>query len=165
VFIQKENLIVDKNRLKLKAKELENFIRYNIPMTDYLDISIKELKPYSIIVSAPLKPNGNHYGTVFGGSISTLGIVSCWALLHQKMIDDSIKGVLVIQQSNTEFLKPAREEFEARCSTLDESSWKQFKDDFALKGKAKKTMRSEIYCGEELIAVMEGYYTALRKAR
>lgn len=165
MFVQKENIIENKNELKLKAKELENFIRYNIPMTDYLDISIKELKPYSIIVSAPLKPNGNHYGTVFGGSISTLGIVSCWALLHQKMIEDSIKGVLVIQQSNTEFLRPARGEFEARCNSLDESSWQQFKDDFALKGKAKKMMRSELYCGEELIAVMEGSYTALGKAR
>jgi len=165
VFVQNKNIIEEKNRLKLKAKELENFIRYNIPMTDYLDISIKELTPYSIIVSAPLKPNGNHYGTVFGGSISTLGIVSCWALLHQKMVEDSVPGTLVIQESDTKFLKPARGEFEARCSSLDESSWQQFKDDFALRGKAKKIMRAELYCNNELIAVMEGNFTALGKAR
>ncbi|MCK9280384.1 MAG: thioesterase domain-containing protein [Melioribacteraceae bacterium] len=165
MFVQNKNIIEEKNRLKLKAKELENFIRYNIPMTDYLDISIKELTPYSIIVSAPLKPNGNHYGTVFGGSISTLGIVSCWALLHQKMVEDSVPGTLVIQESDTKFLKPARGEFEARCSSLDESSWQQFKDDFALRGKAKKIMRAELYCNNELIAVMEGNFTALGKAR
>ncbi|MFA7288671.1 MAG: YiiD C-terminal domain-containing protein [Melioribacteraceae bacterium] len=165
MFVQNENIIEEKKRLKLKAKELENFIRYNIPMTDYLDISIKELNPYSIIVSAPLKPNGNHYGTVFGGSISTLGIVSCWALLHQKMVEDSVPGTLVIQESDTKFLKPARGEFEARCSSLDETSWQQFKDDFALKGKAKKIMRAELYFGDELIAMMEGNFTALGKAR
>lgn len=148
-----------------KAINLQNYIRKNIPLTNFMEFSITELEENFIKLTVPIKPNGNHYNTAFGGSISTLGIVCCWALLQQKMNNDEQPGIIVIQESNTQYKKPARTDFSAECLIENPNDWQNFKDELNSNGKSKIELISKLYSEGNLIAVHKGSYFGLLKAR
>ena len=139
---------------------LTNYIRENIPLMNYMQVKVNYLLDYSIKLTAPLEPNSNHYGSAFGGSISTLGIAAGWALLQSKISRENLNTRLVIQSSNSRFIRPAKESFEAVCSITTES-WFQFKSKILTDNKAKIFLRSELFSENQIIAVQEGLYVAL----
>ncbi|MDQ7818569.1 MAG: YiiD C-terminal domain-containing protein [Melioribacteraceae bacterium] len=149
--------------LKKKMIQLEEYIKHNIPLTNFINFNITELTHDSIRITAPLKPNDNHYGTVFGGSLAILGILAGWGLLHFNMIEDSIKGTLVIQEGKMKFLRPALTNFEAVNRALTPKIWNDFKLDFIEKGKAKIKIKSQLYSAGKLVAIHEGLYVAISK--
>ena len=166
MFVKKEDADFRDNKLpKVKeAAKLKNYIRNNIPLTDFMDFNIDELTDYSIKLSAPIKPNGNHYSTAFGGSIATLGILSGWALLHSKMVEEKLPGILVIQESKTKYITPARNDFNASCTDLTDAKWSDFKEELLQKGKAKLILHSVLKSDNKLIAKQESIYVGLAKA-
>ena len=129
MFIKKENADYNEQKL-LEAAELKAYIRNNIPLTDFMDFDIDELSNHYIKVSAPIKANGNHYGTAFGGSIATLGILSGWALLQSKMNKERVNAVIVIKQSTTKYIAPGLTDFEAECADLTEGNGKNLRTRF-----------------------------------
>lgn len=155
----KDNSIQE--NLKEKMILLEKFIKQNIPLTNFIDFSIKELTRNSIRITAPLKPNENHYGTVFGGSLAIMGILAGWGLLHFNMIEEKIKGTIVIKEGKMKFLRPALKEFEAINQALPTEIWNEFKSEFFEKGKAKILLRTQLYSEGNLIAIHEGLYVIL----
>lgn len=167
MFIKKENSEYSEySESKIKeAAELKTYIRNNIPLTDFMDFNIEELSDYTIKVSVPIKPNGNHYNTAFGGSIATLGILSGWALLHSKMRKENINGTIVIKQSTTKYIAPARNDFEAACTDLTKEGWQNFKTELSQNGKASLTLHSQLTSEGNLIAKQESIYVGLTKAR
>lgn len=167
MFIRKEDSNYSEKNItgENKLKSLESYIRSNIPLANFMDFSIIDLNENSIKLLAPIKPNGNHYNTAFGGSISTLGIVCCWALLHHMMTEDNQKGLIVIQESNTKFLKPARTDFTVECKIDNLDEWGNFKSFLNENGKAKIELISNLYCNNELIAIHNGKYFGLSKPR
>lgn len=159
MFIQKEN--ASNESLKKKMIRLEEYIKHNIPLTNFINFHITELTPNSIKISAPLKPNDNHYGTVFGGSLAIMGILAGWGLLHFNMIEDGVKGTLVIQEGKMKFLRPALTDFEAVNLDLTPDVWNNFKDDYLAKGRAKIRIKSQLYSAGKLVAIHEGVYVVL----
>ncbi len=167
MFIRKEEIEYSEEKLiaKEKAKTLENYIRSNIPLTDFMDFSISELSSNSIELTAPIAPNGNHYNTAFGGSIATLGIVCCWALLQNKMKEENQKGLIVIQESNTQYKKPARSNFSAECKIENPKIWNDFTEELNTNGKAKIELTANLFSEGVLVAVHKGSYFGLLNAR
>lgn len=164
MFIKKENAESEKSKT-VTAEELKSYIRGNIPLTDFMDFNIDELSDFSIKVSVPIKPNGNHYNTAFGGSIATLGILCGWALLHSKMIEEKVSGTIVIKQSTTKYIAPARTDFQASCEDLTFEKWQNFKTELAQNGKAVLTLHSVLTSEKNLTAKQESVYVGLTNAR
>ena len=164
MFIKKENAEYIESKIK-EAAELKSYIRGNIPLTDFMDFNIDVLSEYSIKVSVPIKQNGNHYNTAFGGSIATLGILSGWALLHSKIKEEEIKCTLVIKQSTTKYIAPGRTDFEAACTDLNIEKWTDFKTTLAREGKSQIILHSELTSDGTLIAKQESIYVGLSKAK
>lgn len=155
----KDNFTSD--TFKEKMIRLEEYIKHNIPLTNFINFSINELTHNSIRITAPLKPNDNHYGTVFGGSLAIMGILAGWGLLHFNMIESQIKGTIVIQEGKMKFLQPALSDFEAVNRALPTEVWNDFKNEFLEKGKAKIRLRTHLYSGDKLVAIHEGLYVML----
>ena len=128
MFLQDEK----KELSNKKIIDLQNYIRSNIPITDYMNFHVEELQSYSIKLSAPIKPNDNHYGTAFGGSLATLGILAGWSILHFRATEENLKCVLVIQEGSMKYIRPALTDFEATCDTLNEELWNEFKNNFVI---------------------------------
>lgn len=152
------------NQNSIKADELKSYIRKSIPLTEFMDFNIDELTGFSVKVSVPIRTNGNHYNTAFGGSIATLGILSGWTLLHSKMKEENVKGTLVIKQSITKYIAPARTDFEAVCNDLTRENWNNFKSELSNNGKASLILHSQLFSSETLVAKQESIYVALLKA-
>jgi len=148
-----------------KVFDLQNYIRSNIPITDYMNFRVEDLQPYSIKLSAPIKLNDNHYGTAFGGSLATLGILAGWSILHFRAAEEKLNCVIVIQESNMKYIRPAYTDFEAVCDMLNEKLWNEFKSGLLAKGKARISMFTNLYSQGELIATHKGIFVGLARTK
>lgn len=146
---------------RITKTDLEKFIRENVPLTEFMNLTVEELNELSVKVSIPFKPNGNHYGTAFGGSISTLGIVTGWALLHSKVTANNIGCRLAIGQSSTKFIQPAVSDIYAECYLANDEYFKNFAGEISSSGKAHIKLTCEIKSEGKIIAKHEGLYYGL----
>lgn len=149
----------------MTQKELDGVTAYlhdHIPLTAHMGVSVIGYDEQSVRLSAPLEPNLNHRNTAFGGSLSTLGILAGWTLLHLRLQEAGIANRLVIQKSEMQFKRPAMNTLEAVCSQTDVAEWGRFKQMIVEKEKRRMTLVSEIYSDGELVAVNEGVFVSLK---
>jgi len=149
----------------MTQKELDGVTAYlhdHIPLTAHMGVLVIGYDEQSVRLSAPLEPNLNHRNTAFGGSLSTLGILAGWTLLHLRLQEAGIANRLVIQKSEMQFKRPAMNTLEAVCSQTDVAEWDRFKQMIVEKEKSRMTLVSEIYSDGELVAVNEGVFVSLK---
>ncbi|MDZ7767274.1 MAG: YiiD C-terminal domain-containing protein [Melioribacteraceae bacterium] len=90
MFIKKEEVSKQTEKFAADAKKLNEYILSNIPILSSVNLSVTDLTEDSIKLSAPLYENRNHYGSAFGGSIATIGIVAGWAILTYKIKEEKV---------------------------------------------------------------------------
>lgn len=71
---------------------VEHYLHEHIPITRAMGLKVTAYDGDSVRLWAPLEPNLNHRNTAFGGSLSTLGILAGWSLLHVKMQEAGHRG-------------------------------------------------------------------------
>jgi len=138
------------------------YLHEHIPLTMHMGVAVTVYNEQSVRLTAPLEPNLNHRNTAFGGSLSTLGIMAGWTLLHLRLQDAGIANRLVIQKSAMDFKRPAIGALEAVCSFTDDAEWARFTRMIVEKEKSRLTLISEIYSEGELVAVNEGFFVSLK---
>lgn len=141
--------------------EVTQYLHDHIPLTRHLGAEVVAADDSTLRIKAPLKPNVNHRETVFGGSISSLGILAGWTLLYLKLTDLGLTFRLVIQSSSTEFLLPIEDDFEAVCYCPDEKEWQVFSEAMSRKGKGRVKLHSELRYDGRVAATQEGIYVAV----
>lgn len=122
----------------------------SIPVVSGMNIEILDVQANKVTLCAPLDTNINYEGTAFGGSINTLGILSCYLLTHHilKMHKKSFNS-LVIQNGNTDYLRPVDQVFRATASVTDDEV-ARFLRTFKRKARARIQVASNITCeGDE----------------
>lgn len=160
MFIKKEEFSNQLDKYTADAKTLTEYILENIPILNYTKIEVTELTENSIKLSAPLYENRNHYGSAFGGSIATIGIVAGWAILTYKIKEEKIPTTLVIKNSHTEYKRPVKDEFYAEV-IIENSDWQNLKDKFSEKGKAGMELTSKIISNGEICAEQKSVYVCI----
>src|SRR5438477_5429809 len=96
------------------AAQLQQRIDQEIQLAKHIGIVVESADDASVVLRAPLAPNGNHKGTAFGGSLYSVAVLSGWAWLTRFLELRGIAADAVIQQSTMEFLAPVRGELHAR---------------------------------------------------
>lgn len=145
----------------MNTTDLQSYLHDHIPLTAAMEITVEEATEEVVTLAVPLGPNVNHRHTMFGGSLSSLGITAAWALLHLRLRAAGFTGRLVVQQSTTDFLAPATVTARATARLADDADWERFLNVLERRGKARIGTRSEIACGTLVVAVTEGTYVAL----
>ncbi|XGV96074.1 MAG: YiiD C-terminal domain-containing protein [Leptolyngbya sp. BL-A-14] len=140
---------------------ITQYAHEHIPITKHMGIVVLGIDDEQISLLAPYAPNINHRETIFGGSISCLGILAGWALVWAKLQAEGTPNRLVIQSSSTDFIKPATDAIVA-CCTCDRAHWKTFYTTLQRHGKARITLNAETRCGETVVATHIGQYVAIR---
>ena len=84
---------------KVLIDELQKKLHNEIPLTKFMNIKIETYNEKELITTAPLDININDKGTAFGGSLSTLTIISSWSLcwLISKELGFDSKNIVVIK--------------------------------------------------------------------
>lgn len=141
--------------------QLERYLHKHIPLSAAMQVTVQSLTAKSLTLQAPLAPNINHQETVFGGSASTLAILSAWSLLHSRLAQEGIASQLVIQRNEIAYLKPMTEDFTATAELVDEQDWTRFLKMLRRKGKARIRVAAVLYSGQLLAGKFSGEYVAL----
>ncbi|WP_341531638.1 thioesterase domain-containing protein (plasmid) [Nostoc sp. UHCC 0302] len=142
--------------------EVEEYLHQHIPISKQMAVSVVSIDETGIILSAPLLPNINHSSTVFGGSISTLGILSAWTLVNVRLQELSIKSRIVIKSNTVKYLKPIEGDFQSHCISPVQQNWQQFVEGLSNTGKGKIILNADIIYVGICAAKFEGEYVALK---
>ncbi len=142
--------------------EITAYVHQHIPITASLRARIEWYDGDSVRVSAPLAPNLNHTGTVFGGSLSAVAILSGWVLLHLQLQDRGIAARVVIQRTALEFEAPVDGDFTATATLPQAPAWDRFLATLSRHRSARVTVASSLACASGVGGRHEGTYVATR---
>ncbi|NQY24769.1 MAG: YiiD C-terminal domain-containing protein [Campylobacteraceae bacterium] len=148
--------------MKIEMNEVLEYIQKNIPITKELGVSISKYTGDLLVIDAPLAANINHKNSAFGGSLSSIAILSAWALLFVKQKELKLDVTLVIQESKFSFLLPVLKDFQALAYTPKEEDFSKFLKILNKKGKARLKIYSEIICDGRVCGTHEGSYVAIK---
>lgn len=126
---------------------LQEVLHSEIPLTKEIGITVTEYTGNSLTLQAPIENNLNHKCTAFGGSLYSVSVLSGWGLLYLLMKEQGLAGHIVIQESNTKFIKPVESDLSATCSFESIEQKEKFIKMFKRKGVARIQLESQVICG------------------
>ncbi|MEO0432644.1 MAG: thioesterase domain-containing protein [Cyanobacteria bacterium J06656_5] len=141
---------------------VEQYLHEHIPLSQAMAVSVTAIDDNGVILSAPLAPNINHRNTVFGGSISTLAILSAWTFVHVRLQTLNMSSRIVIQSNSLDYTNPALDDVQAHCLTPEPMDWKRFLTTLSKRGKGRLILSANVYSNDLLVGQFRGKYVALR---
>jgi len=144
---------------------MQTYLHEHIPITAHFGVEVVAFGDGAIRLRAPLAANINHRDTAFGGSLSSLGILAGWGLIHFSLQQRGMPSRIVIQSSRMDFLAPGDADFEATAVLADTKVWERFCTMLEKKGRARLTLPSLVTIGSTTVASHEGVYVALLNER
>lgn len=146
----------------MTPEALAAYLADHIPLAGAMGVTVDRAGPDEVVLAAPLGPNINVHGTVFGGSLATLGVLAAWSVLHLRLEAEHVANQLVIHKSEMEYLAPATGRFRARA-TLEGVDWEGFRHLFDRRGKARLGVGAELLSdGGDVVGRFRGEFVAVR---
>ncbi|MBV35228.1 MAG: thioesterase [Rickettsiales bacterium] len=121
----------------MNHKQLESLVHQEIPITQALDIRIKELTESSIRVMAPFEANKNIHNTAFAGSIYTVATIAGWSLVTSLALQRNLEGSVVLAKANIQYKKPINGDIVAECRVESDDLIDSFVASFKRKNRAR----------------------------
>ena len=128
----------------MNAAELQALIRSRIPVADFMQLEVRSLTPDQVDISAPLEPNRNVHGTLFGGSGTAIALVAAWSLVHARMHTQGLLQRLVVAQQSTQYFKPVTDRVLARAVFAHPQAWGEFTQRLAQGQRARVPVQVEL---------------------
>ena len=128
----------------MNAAELQALIRSRIPVADFMQLEVRSLTPDQVDISAPLEPNRNVHGTLFGGSGTAMALVAAWSLVHARMHAQGLLQPLVVAQQSTQYFKPVTGRVLARAMFAHPQAWGEFTQRLAQGQRARVPVQVEL---------------------
>ena len=141
--------------------DLEQYLHENIPLSKAMGVSVVSVEGDAVIVRAPLEPNVNHRGTVFGGSASALALLAAWSLLHVRLRREGIASHLVVRRNTMDYEKPILGAFTARSQLEQPAEWSRFADALLRKGKARISVVAVLEQAGQVVGRLTGEFAVL----
>jgi thioesterase domain-containing protein len=141
---------------------VQAYLREHIPLSNALGIEVVEAAAHAVTLSAPLAPNVNHRGTVFGGSAAAVATLSAWTLLYLRLGNEGIHCDVVIQKNAMTYACPITGRFTATCRFHDPAAWTRFLAALRKYHRARIKLDSVLHCGGKKVAEFDGHFVAIR---
>jgi len=139
--------------------KLQNKLHSEIPLTKLMQLTIDTYSDKELITKAPLDININDKGTAFGGSLSTITIISSWSLcwlISQELGFDS-KNIVVIKNENS-YLKPVTKDIVCYTTKPTKDEIEVLRKKLENKGSASIKIKSQIIEDGEVCVEFDGIY-------
>ena len=150
------------NRSMVNVSEVTAYLHGEIPITRAMGITVAAWNGTAVTLAAPLEPNLNHADTAFGGSIATLGILAGYSLLHLVFLERKISTRILIQKSETEYLRPIDGAMEAMAALPEATALEEFLNTIARKRRARMEIESRVLCRKAVAATHRGLFVAMK---
>jgi thioesterase domain-containing protein len=145
----------------MTPQALQDYFHKNIPLSKAMVVTVSAATPQVVRLAAPLAPNTNHHGTVFGGSASAVAVLSAWGLLHVAMLDANINADLVVQKSSMIYELPITGEFTAEAVAPAPEKWQRFIAMLLKYKRARIGIRSVLNCKGQKVGEFDGDFVAV----
>jgi thioesterase domain-containing protein len=150
--------------MNLDLEEFTSRIHHEIPLAKAMRVEVMQASFDQVTVKAPLAPNINHKQTAFGGSVHSLGLLSCWALVTATSSLMEAEGFaadyIVVQDSKIDYQKPIAKDFASSTRWPSEAEKEKFLTTLRRRGRARATLRSEITTDDGICATLEARFVA-----
>ena len=139
--------------------KLQNKLHDEIPLTKIMGIKIQSYNESELITTAPLEININDKGTAFGGSLSTITIISAWSLcwLISKELGFDSNNIVIIK-NETSFRKPVTKDIICYTKKPSFEEIKLLKQKLETKKSASIKIESKIIEDGQTCVDFLGYY-------
>lgn len=139
---------------------LASVFKADIPLTQALDVRVKQWQDQQLQLEIPLAPNTNHKQTMFGGSVYCALTLAGWGWLYLRLRDAKItEGEIVIHGGNIEYPAPVKNDAIVVCNAPEDAQWQKFVTMFERRGRARINLVSEIYTTDGTLAArLDGQY-------
>jgi thioesterase domain-containing protein len=148
----------------VSAEGLEHYLHQVIPLSRAMRVRVVGISDERAVLSAPLEPNVNHLGTVFGGSACTLATLAAWSLLRSRLQCRLPAASLLLQASSIDYLRPMSAEFQAQAELAPGADWALFQRTLERRGRARIGAVAQLLAGDEVAARFNGEFVALVEA-
>ena len=142
---------------------LAEYLHGHMPLSRSMAVSVVSASASEVMLEAPLAPNLNVHGTMFGGSIATLALLAAWSVVHLRLEQQQFAGQLVVSRSETDYLRPISGPARA-IARLDGPDWDSFSSQLARHSKARLTVTAEVLFDEQIAARLAGTFAAIGAA-
>jgi thioesterase domain-containing protein len=149
----------------MEAKEFENFLHEQIPITKAMSFSVLEFSSKKVRLKAKLEPNINHKSTAFGGSINSLLTICGWAMVYANIKTLDSTAHIVVHKSSINYLAPINDDFTAECILDDENIINSFFNSYVKHKKGRLKLNVACISEEKVAAEYVGQYVAFRQPK
>jgi len=139
---------------------LAEYLYTHMPLSRSMAVSVVSASSTEVVLEAPLAPNLNVHGTMFGGSIATLALLAAWSVVHLRLEEEQFAGELVVSRSEIDYLRPVSGSARA-IARLDGLDWDRFSRQLDRHGKARLTVTAQVLSNEQIAARMVGTFAAI----
>lgn len=87
--------------------EMTEWLHRTVPLSAAMQVQVLHLQEGRATLTMPLAPNVNHMGTVFGGSLNALGLLTAAAAALTRLRPAGHKHQLVVSRSEYDYHRPA----------------------------------------------------------
>ncbi|MEQ9636238.1 MAG: YiiD C-terminal domain-containing protein [Devosia marina] len=144
----------------MTASALAEYLYTHMPLSRSMAVSVVSASSTEVVLEAPLPPNLNVHGTMFGGSIATLALLAAWSVVHLRLEEEQFAGELVVSRSEIDYLRPVSGSARA-IARLDGLDWDRFSRQLDRHGKARLTVTAQVLSNEQIAARMVGTFAAI----
>jgi thioesterase domain-containing protein len=145
----------------MQLNELEKYLQTQIPLVESLGARIVQANDNLVEVHAPLAPNRNHLGTVFGGSTYCISVLACYTWLYNLLLNKKLTGHVVIKSGQMKYMRPVDGDFTSVCFSPSNDEIEKFLRILDRKKKSQMSLKSEIKMKSEVVCIFEGEFVAL----
>ncbi|NVK22888.1 MAG: YiiD C-terminal domain-containing protein [Kangiellaceae bacterium] len=145
----------------MQAKQLEQLLHQEIPITQALQIKVEQLDQHSIKVLAPFDANKNIHNTAFAGSIYTTATLAGWSLLTNFLDEHQLQGSVVLAKGEIKYSKPINGDIVACCKLPENEDLELFRERLQSKGRARLTLIIEVKEDDCVKAQLEGSFAVI----
>ena len=128
----------------LSPAALEAFLHAKIPLTKAMGLRVIETGPRQLVLEAPLEPNINHLGSVFGGALHALPTLACYAALWTLLREAGIDSHVIVKKSSAHYRQPVNATFRASCQRPSPDVAAEFIKDLRRHRKARMDLESVV---------------------
>lgn len=128
-----------------------------------MQVQVDLIEAEQLVLSAPMAPNVNQHGTVFGGSAATLGVLAAWSLLHMRLTQQAVHCKLVVQRTAMEYEAPMSDAFTAIATLAPTADWDKFLEAYHAHGKARIQALAVLQSAGRRAGLFSGEFVALRE--
>jgi thioesterase domain-containing protein len=145
----------------MTAAALESSLHHRIPLARAMGVRVLHAEPERVVLAAPLAPNVNHSGTVFGGSASAIAVLAAWSLVEVCLQAAAQPGRIVIRRSSMDFQRPIVADFTATASPPPAEDWARLLATLQRGRMGRIAIKAVLDCVGERAGELEGEFAVI----